>query len=49
MCFDHRNFDGLLLPTLRRAVRVPDGLGDGGPTAVLLDIYDVAVIDRQND
>ena len=48
MLFDHRKVDGLLFPMLRRAVRNPDGLTAGGPSAVLLDFYDAVVVDEDS-
>ena len=41
--FDYRKVDGLLFPMLRRAVVNPTALLAGGPSAVLLDFYNVAV------
>ena len=43
MCYDHREFGGLLIPTVRRVVQIPHGMMNGGPSAVTIDIYDVAV------
>ena len=45
-CFDHQDCNGLLVPTLRRVVSVPDGQKNGGPSAVLLDFHDVIVKDE---
>jgi hypothetical protein len=43
-CFDHQNFDGLLVPTLRRVVsRVGSKPLPSGPTAVLVQIGDVVI------
>jgi len=43
-CFDHRQFDGITLPTLRRVVsRTPDGAKVTGRTGFLLDYIDVEV------
>lgn len=46
MLFDHRQSDGLLFPTLRRVIKVPDGIVKGGPSPVLLSVHAVAVHDR---
>src|SRR5215468_9026912 len=44
-CFDHTSFDGIVIPTLRRAVsRTPKGAVLSGPTGVLLQIRDIKVI-----
>jgi hypothetical protein len=38
-CFDHRSFDGLMIPTLRRVVsRRPSGPQINGPSGVLVVI-----------
>ena len=43
-CYDHTTFGGLVFPTLRRVVRrTPSGPLVSGPTAVLIQIADVAV------
>jgi hypothetical protein len=43
-CFDHTTFGGLVFPTLRRVVpRTPSGPRVNGPTAVLIQLADVAV------
>jgi hypothetical protein len=43
-CFDHQNFDGLLVPTLRRVVsRVGSKPQPSGPTLVLVQISDVVI------
>jgi hypothetical protein len=43
-CFDHQNFDGLLVPTLRRVVsRVGSKPKPSGPTLVLVQIGDVVI------
>ena len=43
-CFDHTTFGGLVFPTLRRVVRrTPSGPVVSAPTAVLIQIADVAV------
>lgn len=43
-CFDHKNFGGIMFPTLRRVVpRPPSGPRVNGPTAVLLQITEIAV------
>ena len=47
MCYDHQNANGLVVPMLRRALR-PEGLEAGGPSAVLLDIQDVQVKDKES-
>ena len=44
--YDHWSVDGVLLPMLRRAVRDPDALIAGGPSAVLLNFHDIAVNDE---
>ena len=47
-CFDHRSFDGVVIPTLRRVVRrTPEGSMVSSPTAVLLQISDVRITDSQ--
>ena len=44
-CFDHETFSGLVFPTLRRVVqRTSAGPELSGPTAILLQIADVAVV-----
>jgi len=43
-CFDHRSFDGLMIPTLRRVVsRPPSGPQINGPSGVLVVITDAIV------
>lgn len=43
-CFDHRNFGGIIFPTLRRVVnRTPAGPDTFGATGVLIRIWDIAV------
>ena len=43
-CFDHQTFDGLVFSILRRVVtRTPSGPLVSGPTAVLLQIADIAI------
>ena len=45
-CFDHVEVDGLVIPTLRRAVTRSADLSHSdlwGPTGVLLQISDIAV------
>ena len=43
-CFDHRSFDGLMIPTLRRVVsRSPGGPQINGPSGVLVVITDAIV------
>lgn len=42
-CFDHRKVDGLVWPMLRQAVRLPQGIVDGGPTAVMLVFHEIKV------
>jgi hypothetical protein len=43
-CFDHKSFDGLLFPTLRRVVqRNADGPRVFGPTSVLVRVHDVLI------
>ena len=40
---DHRPVDGLLWPRLRRATRLPQGVIDGGPAAVVLNFHEIKV------
>lgn len=42
-CFDHRSIEGLVWPMLRRAVRLPQGIIEGGPAAVMLNFHEVKV------
>src|SRR6202158_107845 len=43
-CFDHTEFDGFVVSTLRRGVsRPPSGPAVNGPTAVLIQISDIRV------
>jgi len=43
-CFDHRSFDGLMIPTLRRVVsRPPSGPQINGPSVFLVVIADALV------
>ena len=44
-CFDHTPVDGIVIPTLRRAVsRTPKGAVLSGPTGVLLQMSDIKLI-----
>lgn len=46
-CYDHKTFDGLVIPTRRRVVRrTPEGPKMSGPTAVFLDYKSVVVRNR---
>ncbi len=43
-CYDHKNFSGIMIPTLRRVVgRTPEGSKPSGPTGVLLQFSDVTL------
>ncbi len=47
--FDHETFSGLVFPTLRRVVlRTPAGRALSRPTAILLQIANVAVVPDQS-
>ena len=46
-CLDHGNFDGLVVPTLRRVLIIPDGIRSGGPSSVLMNISSVVVTDQE--
>lgn len=41
-CYDHKNFNGFMVPTLRRVVgRSPEGSKPSGPTSVLVQFSDI--------
>lgn len=49
LLFDHRPVDGIMWPMLRRVVELPQGIIDGGPTAVMLNFHEVKVTFRTED